>query len=67
MLSVSEAPPVALLFAECDWKDWVSQSYPDKYRQGAEWEIRQEIYKVRQSNIVTVTALQVVIFHRKEN
>ena len=64
MLSVSEAPPVALLFAECDWKDWVSQSYPDKYRQGAEWEIRQEIYKV-----VTLleTVLQLVTFLRKEN
>ena len=41
-----ESPPVALLFAECDWKDWISQEYPGKYRTGAEWEIRQEIYKI---------------------
>ena len=41
-----ESPPVALLFAECDWKDWISQEYPAKYRTGAEWEIRQEIYKI---------------------
>ena len=42
----SEAPPLALLFAECNWRDWISQSYPNKYRQGAEWEMRNEIYKV---------------------
>ena len=43
----SESPPLSVLFAECDWKDWVSQEYPGRARTGAEWEIRQELAKVR--------------------
>merc|ERR1712002_978815 len=31
-----ESPPLATIFAECDWKDWVSLEYPDKYRTGKE-------------------------------
>ena len=44
---VAESPPVSVLFAECDWLDWVSQDYPGKARSGAEWEIRQELVKQR--------------------
>ena len=29
-LFLSESPPVAELFAECDWKDWVNQDYPNR-------------------------------------
>ena len=35
-----ESPPLALIFAECEWRDWVSLEYPNKYRTGAEWELR---------------------------
>jgi len=41
-----DSPPVALLFAECTWMDWISQEYPDKYRTGAEWEMRMETAKI---------------------
>merc|ERR1712142_386059 len=42
-----ESPPLATIFAECDWKDWVSLEYPDKYRTGKEWELRNEARKNR--------------------
>ena len=40
-----ESPPLALIFAECLWKDWVNLEYPNKYRTGREWELRQEAAK----------------------
>ena len=40
-----ESPPVALLFAECVWKDWVNLEYPNKHRTGGEWELRQQTEK----------------------
>ena len=39
-IHLKESPPLALLFAECEWKDFVNLEYPDKYRTGAEWELR---------------------------
>merc|ERR1719233_2616952 len=35
-----ESPPLARIFAECNWKGWVSERYPDKSGQGDEWEMR---------------------------
>ena len=27
---LSESPPLAELFAECEWRDWVNEDYPNK-------------------------------------
>ena len=35
-----ESPPLAGIFAECEWMDWISETYPDKQRSGREWEFR---------------------------
>jgi len=35
-----ESPPLADLFAECEWRDWVNQDYPNKRRTGLEAELR---------------------------
>ena len=44
-MNIPESPPVANIFAECEWKDWVSLEYPDKRRTGQEWELRQSTEK----------------------
>ena len=30
---LSESPPLADLFAECEWRDWINQDYPNKRSQ----------------------------------
>jgi len=35
-----ESPPVAHLFAECEWRDWINLDYPNKRRTGIEGELR---------------------------
>jgi hypothetical protein len=36
-----DSPPLATLFAECDWKDWVSIDYPNKLEgTNGEYELR---------------------------
>ena len=42
---ILESPPLALIFAECEWKDWISLEFPNKDRTGAEWELRLEAEK----------------------
>ena len=34
--SLSESPPLADLFAECEWRDWINQDYPNKRSQSQE-------------------------------
>ena len=34
-----------MLFAECEWREWVSQEFPGRARTGAEWEVRQELVR----------------------
>ena len=45
-----ESPPLATIFAECRWKDWVDVNYPDKFRQSKEWELRREAYDNKKFN-----------------
>ena len=40
-----ESPPLASIFAECEWMDWISEEYPNKHRTGREWELRIEVAK----------------------
>ena len=40
-----ESPPLANLFAECNWMDWVSLEYPNKHRTHRESELRQATEK----------------------
>ena len=40
-----ESPPLAGIFAECEWMDWISEEYPNKHRTGREWELRIEVAK----------------------
>ena len=35
--SCSESPPLAHLFAECEWRDYISEEYPGNEK-GAAWE-----------------------------
>jgi hypothetical protein len=36
-----DSPPLATLFAECDWKDWVNIDYPNKIEgTNGEYELR---------------------------
>jgi len=38
---IVDSPPLANLFHECDWKDWLSNDYPDKLKGlNAEYELR---------------------------
>lgn len=40
-LTISESPPLAHLFHECEWKDWVNQDYPaNLWGQDGEYELR---------------------------
>merc|ERR1712142_1360858 len=43
-----ESPPLATIFAECEWKDWVSVDWPGKEKTGAEWDLRQLQLKSKQ-------------------
>ena len=40
-----DSPPLASIFAECEWMDWISEEYPNKHRTGREWELRIEVAK----------------------
>merc|ERR1719233_1368343 len=40
-----ESPPLAYIFAECEWKDWVNNEYPDS--RGEEWEMKKGVKKDR--------------------
>ena len=40
-----ESPPLANLFAECEWMDWVNLEYPNKPRTNRESELRQATEK----------------------
>ena len=40
-----ESPPLANLFAECEWMDWVNLEYPNKHRTNRESELRQATEK----------------------
>jgi len=40
-----ESPPLATIFAECKWMDWISSDYPNKVNTGAEWEFRTQLMK----------------------
>ena len=40
-----ESPPLASIFAECEWMDWISEEYPNKHKTGREWELRIEVAK----------------------
>jgi len=40
---VIESPPTENLFSECEWKDWMSNDYPSRLYEGAEFELKQMI------------------------
>jgi len=40
-----DSPPLANIFAECKWMDWVSESYPNKHLGGIEEERRDKTIK----------------------
>jgi len=42
-----ESPPLALLFAECDWKDYINKNYPEKdgKSQNYEFELKKTAYR----------------------
>ena len=36
----TDSPPLASIFAECEWMDWINDEYPGKQRTKKEWELR---------------------------
>jgi len=42
-----ESPPLAVLFAECDWKDYINENYPNKdgKSENYEFELKETAYK----------------------
>ena len=42
-----------MIFAECEWRDWVNLEFPNKYRTGAEWELRVSAAKFGKSGSST--------------
>jgi len=39
-----ESPPLATIFHECDWKDWVNIDYPGNINTGSEFELKDRAY-----------------------